>query len=163
MFFEKLKEKQLLNEWTPILDWLLSNQRFGVEKGWDSNKKAQYTKKIKRIENVRPNQNWNVVSAKSARWKKHRNEKLWVDMTSDSSECVSFIRHIRNGIAHGECSVISEGGRTMIEIFDYKDDAHSKQTAYIWIPVEMVSTLYKLYDDTVKEGKTKKKVKNKTA
>ena len=110
MFFEKLNEKQLLNDWAPILDWLLSNQRFSDAKGWDSNKKSQYTKKIKRIENIQPKQNWNIVSAKETQWKQHRSELIWIDMTSDSSECVSLIRHIRNGIAHGESLIVMQEG-----------------------------------------------------
>ena len=70
-------------------------------------------------------------------------------MSKSESFARDLIRHIRNGIAHGESTVCNVDSELYIEVIDYSDKTKSpeKQTAYLFIPLSYVTQFYKLYDD----------------
>lgn len=69
-------------------------------------------------------------------------------------EARGWIRHIRNGIAHGNCHAVLINGEPCLELLDFSDDSHKNQTAYILIPLEYMFETKRIYDEL--EAKWKK-------
>ena len=76
--------------------------------------------------------------------------------SNGQSECKDFIRHIRNGIAHGNTSCIKQNDELYIEIKDY-DSTGNKQTAYLFIPINYITETHKLYKDVMRSFKNQRK------
>ena len=43
--FSQLSEMRLIEEWVPVLDWLLDDSRFSAECGWSQQKKTSFYKR----------------------------------------------------------------------------------------------------------------------
>lgn len=156
--FQGLVEYQQIEKWVPLLDWLLSNERFSEQKGWDSNKKRTFTTRIKKLSGI-SKETWRVEPAKKAVWAFDKTDCVQIVMNSDSSEGESFIRHVRNGIAHGSVRILNRQSTLYLDIEDYKDDKHQKQTAHIWMPIDFLFDVYHLYEEV--EGQSSLKSKKK--
>ena len=80
-------------------------------------------------------------------------------MKESNSIGKDFIRHIRNGIAHGQTKIIKRENTLYIEILDFKDKDKSldKQTGYIYIPLSYVVDIYKIYSEIQKSINNTKK------
>ena len=93
----------------------------------------------------------------------------YVKMTEDGSVGESFVRHIRNGIAHGNTEIVrqkqdeNKDAITILEIYDYKIfKGNHTQTAYIKMPVNELVDIYRLYIEIQENGmaSTSKKAKS---
>lgn len=62
-------------------------------------------------------------------------------------EARGWIRHIRNGIAHGNCHAVLINGEPCLELLDFSDDSHRNQTAYILVPLEYLFETKRIYDE----------------
>lgn len=113
-FFAEVSQTKQLNKYAPIFDWLFEGNHFSR---WEGAQKAKYTKWMKRLEGM-SKENWKVLPLLSDEWRQCDNSKeassIFIAMTSDSSECVSLIRHIRNSIAHGNCKLIKQAKEKML-------------------------------------------------
>lgn len=162
--FQDLQTNNQIEKWVPLLDWLLSNNRFSKEKGWDAQRKSRFTKRLKNLSGISKD-GWRVQAAKKAVWEFDKTEDIQVVMNSDNAEGESFVRHIRNGIAHGSVHIEKLNGKLYMDIEDYKDDSHKMQTAHMWMPVDTMFDVHKLYFEIEKqkiEEKTKATNKTKT-
>lgn len=74
--------------------------------------------------------------------KRNRKKKPIAVISSNGSLGVDLVRHIRNGIAHGNAELYRANALDYIEI---KDFGLKGQTAYIAIPLPYLSRLYCIY------------------
>ena len=158
-FFKELKKQNLIDEWGEILDWLLSEERFLSSKGWDKHV-GDFTRRVKNSKKC-PYIEWKIKKARDIDWKKDSKEKFIVLMQKtnkkEKSQARNLIRHIRNGIAHGNAEIKSNGVRNMIEIKDYwVTKKAKKQTAFMRFPLKYISEWYSLYMEIEKELENKK-------
>ena len=88
-----------------------------------------------------------TTNSKDANWETHPEMTHYVKMVDSSKpvgEC--FVRHIRNGIAHGRTKIIKQNENIIFEIYDYKiSNTVKKQTAYIKMPIRELINIYELY------------------
>ena len=162
--FSRLSEMRLIEEWVPVLDWLLDDSRFSAERGWNQQKKTSFTNEVKKRFN-----NWIITKLKDATWEPQPQKTHYVKMTKDGSVGESFVRHIRNGIAHGNTEIVrqrqdeNKAAITLLKIYDYKiSKGTQNQTAYIKMPVNELVDIYKLYIEIQEKGmeSTSKKAKS---
>lgn len=48
-FFQNIVDNNYFNEWAATLDWLVNDNKFDVQKGWNAGYIGSLTKKIKRM------------------------------------------------------------------------------------------------------------------
>lgn len=140
--FHDLLENQQIEQWVPLLDWLLSNDRFNPQKGWGQKHNLNFTTQLKAIVGT---DNWLIQAAKTANWEFEKSDNPQIIMNKGGSEGASFVRHIRNAIAHGKVQIEKQNNKLYIEIKDYHDNSCRTQTAHIWIPAELLFDAYRLY------------------
>ena len=152
--FQDLVDNELLLDWANTLDWLFDDNRFSTDKGWNSGYVSQFTKRIKRFDGL-SDKNGSFLVGKAEdlgfpqRIGKER-RKPKVVMIKGESIARDYVRHIRNGIAHGRSRIIRDSDELHIEILDFgKDgDAQKKnQTAYIFIPVSYITKSMQVYNE----------------
>lgn len=68
----------------------------------------------------------------------------------ESSEARDLLRHIRNGIAHGNATVFCRDGEYYFEIIDFNLN-RGLHTAYILFPVDYLMSIYNIYWSIQKE------------
>lgn len=139
-----------------VLDWWLTDNKFN---SWDSDDVGRFTKKIHKINSLSPNRDIHYGSAKNMKFPKKasRFPQFWIG--KGSSEGRDIVRHIRNGIAHGNTKVRTINSQHIIEICDYQVDGKT-QTAYILVPLDYLIIINGLYNDTEKCRKSNNKVRN---
>ena len=142
-FFERLVDEGLYNEWALLLDWLFDDYRFS---NWSSGYVGSLTKKIKRLPYL-GKESYIYDIAKNIQFPDNMNH-ICIMMTKGDSESKDLIRHIRNGIAHGKSKVYKKDQELYIEICDYT--TKGMQSAYIFIPLEYIGQIHKLYLDVKK-------------
>ena len=143
-FFNQLQEHELVTEWVDLLDWLLDDRRFDKNDGWESDIKKRFTRRIKKQPNVSDGKNFIVKANKDLTWNK-RPSNLFIQFQSGGSIGEDLIKHIRNGIAHGRTNIKPKDGSPWIEIKDY--NSQKQQTAYLFIPINFIKELYKVYKE----------------
>lgn len=151
--FANLANNHLLSDWAETLDWLLDDKRFSREKGWNRGRVSKYTKSVKKLFNADANKK-NFVCANLADLDISTGRRPmypFVMMTNDGSIGKSLVRHIRNGIAHGNANIIKKGGETLIKIDDYNSKA--KQTAHICIPLLYIPKMAAIYNEIEKAAR----------
>lgn len=161
--FSQLSEMRLIEEWVPVLDWLLDDSRFSAEHGWNQQKKTSFTNEVKK----RFDNNWIITKLKDATWEPQPQMTHYVKMTKYGSVGESFVRHIRNGIAHGNTEIVrqkqdeNKDAITILEIYDYSE-GNQAQTAYIKMPINELVDIYRLYIEIQENGmaSTSKKAKS---
>lgn len=158
----RLVSENLINEWAEILDWLLDENKFSPQKRWTPQKVGLFTKSVKRQLSVK-DANYKYDSVKNLCFKTTSNENTMIFSRSES-EGRDIVRHIRNGIAHGRCEIRKSRNVLFIQIKDY--NRTGDQTAYMYIPLDSIRTIHKIYKEKEKNNvysKTKKKAtKNKS-
>lgn len=154
-FFNCLVSENLINDWASTLDWLFDDSKFSKTRNWNGGYTSSFTKNIKKLKHMSdkekrvlygkcnsddfPNQN-----------KTKRKKRLpYIMMTHGECFARDLIRHIRNGIAHGETDISKVGDSLYIEIIDYSDKTKSldKQTAYLFIPLSYITQFNKIYEE----------------
>lgn len=99
-FFEQLREKNVLEEWLPIFDWLFDGVRANEFKRRSSEDKKSGMEKIKKLPYYIED-NWIVTTGQKQAWTETQKDNFCVKMVGRNSDGETLIRHIRNGIALG--------------------------------------------------------------
>ena len=153
-FFSNLLNIGELNKWASLLDWLFDGDKFN---NWDPNKVTRFTKRLKNQLGL-GDYNYIHASYKNLTFPKRlKKGEVIVISGSQLSEGKDLVRHIRNGIAHGNARIISDNGY-WIELKDFKMSKRNKteqkennQTAYIYFPIEYVFKIFDLYKEIKKQ------------
>lgn len=152
-FFSSLIGEELIEDWGRILDWLLDDDRFAKERGWEKWQVTKFTKRVKRLPGLREkNYICGVLKDIHFPQKGHCHAPTILMGTADS-QGKSIVKHIRNGIAHGRTQVLKEGGELYIEIEDFGKvgkEGPKRQTAYLYIPMSYLPQMYKIYSEIEK-------------
>lgn len=148
-FIKRLVDENLIQDWADTIDWLLSNDRFTEEKGWDKNKKNKFTRTAKKMMSL-PKDNYIHESLKNISFsdimkRSKKTKTCYIVMAGSGPFCTDLVRHIRNGIAHGHTEIRKAGSKLYIEILDYSDNTQKTQTAYIFLPLTCIPDLQKIY------------------
>lgn len=149
-FFQAFVDNGLYEDWAGVLDWLLNDNRFD-KKYWDRGAVRSYTNAVKNACGFKnaDEETYLYGCKKNVSFDKiKKGTRIVVRLIKKDSEARDFIRHIRNGIAHGNSSVIKVGSELYIEIYDYS--SNMEQTAYIFMPLDYIMKLFKVYKDKEK-------------
>lgn len=110
-FFKYLKSSALLNDFAEALDWLFDDQKFSEERNWNRGYVSKYTKKIKAQEHLSNAENRVYYGKCIAKDFEKNDDRLpYITMKSGDSFARDLMRHIRNGIAHGNANIIIRNG-----------------------------------------------------
>ena len=77
--------------------------------------------------------------------KRMTKQKIKVLSGRHGGEAKDWVRHIRNGIAHGKTRMIKESDELWIEIKDYNKSGD--QTAYMYFPISYVCKTFEIYKE----------------
>ncbi|MBR5156980.1 MAG: hypothetical protein IKW59_04345 [Clostridia bacterium] len=155
-FFQNIIDNNLFINWAATLDWLVNDNKFDETKGWTSGYIGSLTKKIKRMDGFSEGKTYSHSAIKSLEFPLNRPTTIVALFSNGNSECKDFIRHIRNGIAHGNTQCFKTKGELYIEIKDY-DSTGTKQTAYFYFPMYYITQTHKLYTDVMHSFEKKRK------
>lgn len=154
-FFNCLVSEKLIEDWAYTLDWLFDDLKFSKEHNWNGGYTSSFTKKVKALKYLSDKEK-RVIYGK-CHYKDYPNQSKskgkkrlpYIVMSNRDSFARDLIRHIRNGIAHGESTIKKVNSELYIEVLDYADKTKSpeKQTAYLFIPLSYVTHFYKLYEE----------------
>ena len=140
--FTELVDRGIINNWANLLDWLFDDQKF---ERWESSKLGKYTKRLKKLPGIGKN-NYEYGPLKNLSFPKRlTRQKIKILSCHQNSESKDWVRHIRNGIAHGKNRIINEPDGLWIEIKDFNKPGD--QTAYYYIPIDIIFQSYKLYKE----------------
>lgn len=149
--FDGLVNEGLMREWASLLDWIFDDEKFS---NWTSGYVGSLSKKIKKMPNLNK-KNYLYDSAKKLPFDKKPDDKsIKVLLGKKDGVAKDFIRHIRNGIAHGKTNIIKKAGVLYIEIVDY---SKGNQTAYIFMPISYITEIHKLYNNVKKSYENRRK------
>lgn len=155
--FSSLPAEKTWDEWAEILDWILNDERFLKESGWDRRNLTKFIKRVKQLDGF-SKENFQCDKLENLHFpKKQPSELPLVLMSKNDAESRELVRRIRNGIAHGKNKIFSNKGKTYIEITDYHNE---KQTAYIAIPLEFIPKIYKIYAEIEKAAQNDRSQKS---
>lgn len=143
-FFSGLVNYRLYSDWASTLDWLFDDDKF---LNFDRNIMTKFTKKVKKLEYIGVD-NYIYDSIKCLSFNKiNRIEyKLFIALGKKDSQGRDFVRHIRNGIAHGATKIERRGGGDLyIEIKDF--NSKKQQTAYIYMPLDYIVKIHQIYKE----------------
>ena len=154
-FFKCLVSEKLIDGWALTLDWLFDDLKFSKDRNWNGGYTSSYTKKVRSLKYLSEKENRVVYGKCKTTHFPNQNQKQqekrvpYIVMTHGESFARDLIRHIRNGIAHGETNISKVGSELYIEIIDYSDKSKSpnKQTAYLFIPLSYITQFCKIYED----------------
>ncbi len=156
-FFQDIVDYNLFADWAKTLDWLCDDNKFKKEDGWTSGYVGALTKKIKKLPQFSEGDTYQYGAIKSLAFPNKACTKATAIFSNGSSESKDFVRHIRNGIAHGNTSCFKNSTELFIEIYDY-DGPGGKQTAYMCFPLSYIVRTHNLYCEVKKShDKNKKK------
>ena len=149
-FFDRLVSEGVYNEWYEILDWLFDDKF----KNWTKGQIGCFTKQVKKLPKI-GKKTYQAGSVKNLVFPKTMDEHklLKIIISKTGSEGRDIVRHIRNGIAHGRTRIYKPNGILHIEITDYKDESRKKQTAYIYMPLNYINEILKIYKSIEKTVK----------
>jgi len=104
--FKHLLEKNLVS-YGRVIDWWLSEGKF---EDWAKDDVGNLTKKLHLLQGFSKNRDLHYESAKRLSFPKkaQRYPQVWI--SKGSSEGRDWVRHIRNGIAHGNVTVRANKG-----------------------------------------------------
>lgn len=160
-FFQSLVKFQLFDNWVGVLDWILDDNRFSETLGWTVGKKRTFTNRSRKLFSK-----GNLVTGanKNLQWDSLDYKSPFVQMMTDGSEGQSLIRHIRNGIAHGNVEVTKRESTLWICIWDYKynQDKSRTPTAFISFPMDYITKLHSLYSEVERGIKNDKNITKKS-
>lgn len=138
--FVDLVSANLLNDWASLLDWFFDDNKFHQ---WSSSKVGKLTKKIKRLPGLGKT-TYTYDCAKRLSFPKYpSHHTIKVQLGRKDSEAKDWIRHLRNGIAHGKTRTIKRNNELWIEIEDYSKSGN--QTAYLFMPIDYMVRIYRFY------------------
>lgn len=130
-FFQDLAKNNRLTKRDEELDWLFDENKFFPEEKWTPGRITRLTKHIQEImyEHTERGKGIQKCTGKGL-------DSLSIDKghscayrTSQNSISRDFIKHIRNGIAHGHCTLYKKNKRYFVEIIDCKPAKKSNQAS----------------------------------
>lgn len=172
---QRLVDYDLMKDYATTIDWFLSEddkfpKAIGKEQlpGWTSNDVGRFTKRVKSSIGINSD-NYDCFSyagktkIQFPKQKNRSNSKYpKIYMTKGNGEGRDLLRHIRNGIAHGNATIFPRDHTYVIELIDFDKDAKT-QTAYMLFELKVLKELVKINKsmqlDIAKKSKLKKKSK----
>lgn len=146
-FFRQTLDGHLLNDAPSLFDWLFDDEKFEGSK-WDANAKRKFTNKIQRIDGFGKS-TFKKKTRRDAypeiRTTRNRLRKPYALFSSGGSMGQDFVRHIRNGIAHGHVDLYKVNGTDYVQL---TDKGRNGQTSYIVMPLTYLETIHRLYMET---------------
>ena len=189
--FHDLAKNNRLTERAEKLDWLFDESKFFLKEKWTQGRITRLTKRIQEIMYAEIGKGIQECTGKGL-------DSLSIDKghscayrTSPNSISRDFIRHIRNGIAHGHCTLYKKNKRYFVEIIDCKPAKKSNQansgenkndkktkspddktstrnqetkeqwTAYFYWPIDVIFKIYDAYCEVQNSKLESKKQKAK--
>lgn len=138
--FVNLANYGLINSWASMLDWIFDDEKYY---GWTPVLLGRYIKRLKKMSGLN-NNNYKYDTVKNLSFPKRITKgKIKVLSGRSSGETKDWVRHIRNGIAHGKTRIISEPNELWIEIKDYRNTGD--QTAYMYFPISYILKTFDMY------------------
>ena len=160
-FFTGLHEFGYLPSLAAVFDWLFSEHRFDGAI-WNSNAKGRFTKELKRLDGF-GSSSFLTKSAMNEypvlKDRRNRKRKPYALFSSGGSIGESFVRHIRNAIAHGHAELYKVKGCLYIQMTDY--DVRGNQTAYISMPLAYLNDIRIIYSN-LEKSQTKSRKTNRS-
>lgn len=144
-FFKTIVDYQLINDLSETLDWLFDDDKFSNKEYWYPNAVGRLSKKIHKLPKF-DKKNYHYDAIKNLRFPKGQCRTIKVIFSNGDSESKEFIKHIRNGIAHGHAKCIKLDKDIYIEIKDFRSDGKT-QTAYMMFPISYVNKMYDFYKE----------------
>ncbi len=145
--FVNLVNNGLINSWASLLDWLFDDEKFA---DWTPNLLGRYIKRLKKLPGLGENNYKYGATKKLSFPKRITRQKIKVLSGQQGGEAKDWVRHIRNGIAHGKTRIIKEQDGLWIEIKDYNKSG--KQTAYMFFPIGFIFKTFGLYKEIDKQN-----------
>ena len=139
-FFKNiLTDKSLTPTWWGAnLDWIFDDKKFEKTLGWTKGPRRALTNYInKNISNISTIKKGNKILAPK--------DGIYAIFTSDDCVWVSFMRHIRNSIAHRNSTIITSKKQKYICFKDYSDNTRKIQTADIMISMDLLMGIKQKY------------------
>ena len=154
-FFNCLVSAELINEWASTLDWLFDDLKFSKSRNWNGGYTSSYTKKLKKLKYLSDKEKrvqYGKCKSKDFpnQCENQRKKRTpFIMMSSGDGFARDLIRHIRNGLAHGETNISKVKEDLYIEIIDFSDKTKKldRQTAYLFLPLDYITKFFEIYDE----------------
>ena len=165
--FSTLSRRRKFSCYADTLDWFLSDNKFS-KPAWDQQKVKQLTKSIYKIKDFSRDRLFygskkTLIFPKRGECLNYQPFTFYI--ARGESIAKDLIRHIRNGIAHGNIILYDIKGNLIVELLDFgKESKQSNgQTAYMVFPLDFLNNIHSLYQekDCVRKNNSKKKHKAK--
>ena len=148
--FSTLDKQKIFSDYAASLDWFLSDGKFDKTL-WDNKNKVQaFTKAFHQMKGFSQHRfhygsKKNIVFPKQGEYQCH--PLLTFYIAKGESETKDLIRHIRNGIAHGNVGLHESNGELIVELLDFgKESVQADgQTAYMVFPLCFLNEIRLLY------------------
>lgn len=138
--FINLVNNNQINSWAPLLDWLFDDGKFNC---WSPYLLGRYIKRLKELVGLGEN-NYKYGTSRNLSFPKRLTKrKIKIVSGRHDGEAKDWVRHIRNGIAHGNTRLIKESDELWIEIKDYNKSG--TQTAYMFFPTNYIFRTFDIY------------------
>ena len=159
--FSSLVNYNLIKDWAEILDWLFDEEKFSSDRNWSSGQIGIFCQKVKELPYLKEEPYYKYDSIKNIQEaiNEDKNHQIRFIHSKSNSEVRGIVRHLRNGIAHGRTKVERYNNELYIEIKDFNNQ--NKQTAYIYIPINYISQIHKIYSEIEKGLKNDKNIRKK--
>ena len=143
-FFQKISKAALFDDYAKVFDWLFDDSRFSSS-SWTAVKKSEFTNKVK--ESIAfGTDSFEAKGEKNSYPEfsnpRSRKKRPFAVFTVKGSKGESFVRHVRNGFAHGNVEWYKADKSVFIQI---KDFYNKKQSAFIAIPLDGLLAMYEAY------------------
>ncbi len=145
-FFRTAIDDHLLNNAPAILDWLFDDKKF-ESKHWTRGAKRKLTNQIRELYECPSS----IFARKTGgngypeiRSKRNRKRQPYAIFSSSGSLGQDFIRHIRNGIAHGQAEFYKVKEADYIQIID---KGAKGQSAFIAMPISHLERIYQIHQE----------------
>lgn len=150
--FKEIANRGLLEEWAEILDWLFDDSKFSKDIGWNRGYTGLFAKRIQRFSGFSKDKTfvWKSDTEIQLPGKNTKRTAPYVAFTKGDGIARDFVRHMRNGIAHGLTYLFNQKGALCIEIIDFSDKGKKNQTAYFSIPISFITESFKVYQEIEK-------------
>ena len=173
-FFKTLSDRDLFGDYAEALDWFLWECKFEVYFRpvideseieslplWDNkNRIAAFTRALHKMEGFSENRFFHRAKRdldfpQKGDYRRYSVPTIFI--ANGSSEGRDWIRHIRNGIAHGHIEVYDREGSLVLEILDFgkPEDGNDGQTSYMLIPLSYLNEISKVYHEKEESWKRK--------
>lgn len=165
--FSALLRNGEFSHYADTLDWLLSDNKFN-KTVWEQHKVKQLTKSIYKIKGFSRDRLF-YGSKKTLNFPKRgeylNHQPFTFYVARGESIAKDLIRHIRNGIAHGNITLYDIKGNLIVELLDFGKESKQSdgQTAYMVFPLYFLKRIYSLYKqkDCVRKNNSKRNHKAK--